>query len=465
MLRTSRKSSRSSYGLSRKKRSFPRPWIILSSIPLALIGLELLMRFGVGVAGKTAELESYRGEPLQITAYRLNYLNSADQPFDGLPEHGRLRVKHSPLTGYRLVPSQSSNFWRINAQGFRSDQAIAETKPKDEVRIFVLGGSTAFGQLSSSNQTTFASKLETRLNEQVEAQRRSPNKFRPNVLPYFADELGKAMALPPRIRETRYRVVNAAVPGYTSSNELAQLALQILAYQPDFVVLVNGYNDLLLPSTQEGTEIPGTEALLTNAPGHFVANLVQSLQGWVYQSYLVRGAQYWVFRPQDSVQQLIPPSDNATTLPQRLTMDTGELNKRTNRYRNNLRQIARLTSAAKIPLVLAVQPEITGRNSTSLTPSEKAIVGQLGKTYAERVAAGYPQLQQAVTQVQGEFPKQVVALNLNQAYANFAGDVFQDAIHLTDEANTVLADQLYDAIARQLLVQPKPYSGSTPTTR
>jgi hypothetical protein len=86
---------------------------------------------------------------------------------------------------------------------------------------------------------------------------------------------------------------------------------------------------------------------------------------------------------------------------------------------------------------------------------------QLGSTYKERVKTGYGQLQQSVEQVKGEFPKGVVTLNLNSVYANFAGEAFQDAIHLTDEANTVLADQLYETIAKQLLVQPKPNSGAT----
>ncbi|UBF23586.1 SGNH/GDSL hydrolase family protein [Kovacikia minuta CCNUW1] len=463
MLKTNRKPIKytSSYRFSRKKRPFPRLWMILLSIPLALIVLELLMRVVVGFSGKAPELDAYQGEPLNITAYRLKYLNSSGQPFEGLPNQGRLKVKYSPLMGYRLVGNQQSNVWGINAQGFRSDQAIAPSKSKDEVRIFILGGSTAFGQLSSNNQTTFASKLETLLNQQVATQKSNPKKFRPDVMPYFADELAKAMALPSKIRESRYRVVNAAVPGYMSSNELSQLALQILTYQPNFVVVVDGYADLLVPSSQEGTDIPGNEQLLTHASGHFFSDVNQSLKRWVYQSYLIRGFQYWVLRPQDAVHQLIPPAGSEKVLAQHLTADSKELSQRTTRYRNNLEQIARLTSAAKIPLILALQPEISGRNPKHLSPHEKKILDQLGSTYTERVKTGYTQLQQSIEQVKADFPKGVVTLNLNNAYSNFAGEAFQDAIHLTDEANTVLADQLYETIAKQLLVQPKPNSAAT----
>ncbi|NJK52280.1 MAG: hypothetical protein HC936_04655 [Leptolyngbyaceae cyanobacterium SU_3_3] len=232
MFRTSRKTYQSSFSsYQKKKKPLPR-LLILGSVSLILIGLELLARLGVGLAGKQNEFAAYEGEPLNVTAYRLRYLDRANQPYDGLPDRGRLKVRRSSLTGYRLVENQQSNAWRINEQGFRADQAIAATKPKDEVRIFVLGGSTAFGQMSSSNQTTFAHRLEARFNQQVAIQKSNSGKFRPDVLPYYADELAKAMSLPPRIQESRYRVVNAAVPGYASSNQLGQLALQIFPTNP-----------------------------------------------------------------------------------------------------------------------------------------------------------------------------------------------------------------------------------------
>ncbi len=461
MLKSSRRPYRSSYGLNRrKKRPFPWLWVALISIPLTLIVLELLMRLVTGFTGKVTELEAYQGEPLLITGYRLKFLNSSGEPYDGLPAQGRLAVKHSPLMGYRLVSNQQSNFWKINEQGFRAEQAIAPEKASDEVRIFVLGGSAAFGQMSSSNQTTFANKLETLLNQQVATQKSNPKKFRPNILPYYADELARAMALPPRIRESRYRVVNAAVPGFISSNELAQLSLQVMAYKPDFIVLVNGYGDLLVPSTQEGADIPGADTLLTHASRHFFANFNQSLKGWVYQSYLVRGFQYWGLRPHNVLQQYIPPVDDQNTLAKNLTTDRQELDRRATRYYNNLQQIARLTTSAKIPLILALQPEITSRNPKNLSPKEKEILSQLGSTYPQQVKMGYSRLQESIERVKKEFPKGVVTLNLNDAYSGFAGEAFQDAVHLTDEGNTVLAERLYEAIAKQLLVQPRPYGGT-----
>lgn len=455
--RSSRKSSWSSRSLYQKKKAVPKRWILLS-IPLVLVGLELLTRLIVGATGKTAELNAFQGEPLNLTAYRLKFLDQSGQPFDGLPDHGQLAAKRSPVMGYRLVENQQNTVWKINEQGFRTDQPISLDKPKDEVRVFILGGSTAFGQLSSNNQSTIANQLETRLNQQVATQKSAPNKFRPDTLPYFADELEKALKLPPRIREARYRVINAAVPGYASGNELAQLAFEVLPYQPDAIVLMNGYADLLLPSTQEGADIPGADSLLESAPQHLMAGLSSRLGDFFQQFYLVKGFQYWILRPQAGFHQMIPPAIGSnTSIQDYLATDPKELDRRTDRYRQNLQQAARLTSAAKVPLFVALQPEVSSRSSKP-AGQEKEILDKLGAKYPEQIKSGYTKLQASIDRVKRDVP-QVVPLNLSETLNGTQGAVFQDAIHLTDNANRAIANRLFDTITPRLHVQPKPYAG------
>jgi hypothetical protein len=441
--------------LYQKKKVVPKRWILLS-IPLVLLGLELLTRLVVSATGKAAELNAFEGEPLNLTAYRLKFLDPNGKPFDGLPDHGQLAARRSPMMGYRLVGNQQNSVWKINEQGFRSDQPIGVEKPKDEVRVFILGGSTAFGQLSANNQSTIAGQLETRLNQQVTAQRATPNKFRPDTLPYFADELEKALKLPPRIREARYRVVNAAVPGYASGNELAQLAFEVLPYQPDAIVLLNGYADLLVPSIQEGTDIPGTDAMLGNASQHLMAGLSNNIGNFFNQFYLIKGFQYWILRPQAGFHQMIPPAFDAS-VQNSLTSDAQELERRTNRYRQNLQQIARLTSASKIPLFVALQPEVSIRRSKP-AGREKEILEQLGSNYPEQIKSGYTKLQTSIEQVKKSSP-QLATLNLAETVNGTQTAVFQDAIHLSDDANRAIANRLFDTLTPRLHVQPKPYAG------
>ena len=155
------KSHRRSY--RKPHRSLPLP-VIMLAIPLALILLELSVRLFVGVTGKSAELAAYEGQPENVTAYCLKFVGQTQKPYDGLSDRGHLAAQRSLAGGYKLVGNQKSNFWRINEQGFRDDEPVPLEKPTGEVRIFLLGGSTAFGQWSASNQATIASKLESRLN-------------------------------------------------------------------------------------------------------------------------------------------------------------------------------------------------------------------------------------------------------------------------------------------------------------
>ena len=68
----------SSKGRSRKK-NLPLP-LLIASVPLAIIGAELLLRLIVGASGKAGELAGYFGEPMSVSDYRLQVNTSAGKP-------------------------------------------------------------------------------------------------------------------------------------------------------------------------------------------------------------------------------------------------------------------------------------------------------------------------------------------------------------------------------------------------
>lgn len=434
------KSRRSPY--LRRRRRLPLSVIILA-IPLALIILELLAVIFIGITGKGAELATYEGEPAIVTAYTLKFLGSKQEPYDGLSNRGHLAAQRSLGLGYSLVGSQQSEFWSINEQGFRDDEPVPLAKPENEIRIFLLGGSTAFGQRNEGNQATIASKLEERLNQRVAQQQRSPEKYRPAILPFYKPDLAKALALPPRLRESQYRVINAAVPGYISGNELAQLFLQIMPYSPDVILVLDGYADLMLPSDQGEADIPQMEAFLGNAPGHFWSHLTQQFQSFVTDTTFFKALQYWLFQPEPTVSELSLAIPEAKSLEQQLPTDAAELNLRATRYRDYHKQMIRLTTGAAIPLIIAVQPEITGRGTQQISDEELKILAKLGKNYTEQMPSHYDQLLKASGQLQKWFPNNVKVLNLYKLYEDFPEQAFSDAVHLTESANKEIAESFY----------------------
>jgi lysophospholipase L1-like esterase len=448
----------SSYGKRRSR--LPSLWLLLPSLVLLLVLVEVAAQLTISVSGKRDELANYKGEPALINAYRLQFLTKNETPYKGLSDRGELVAKQSLGVGYELVGDRDGQYWQINEQGFRDSEPLPLAKPGGEYRIFILGNSSAFGAGNTNNTATIAAQLETLLNERVRRQQESPEKYRPDVLSFFPPEREKALALPPKIPNGTYRTINAAVPGYTSGNHLAQLALQILPYQPDAIVVVGGYTDLILPSQETATNIPNLDQFLTNPLGHYGASVKQSLQKWIGHTASYRALNYFVLRPEPSLtQKTLGILDREKSLAAHLANNEQELQRRIDRYRNNYKQMVQLAAGGGIPLIVAIQPELTGRAPDALSPSEQAINEQLGQTYRDNLQQGYTALDNANNQLKKAYPQNIYIFNFHQLYqtAEATEEAFLDPIHLTENANAVLAERLYQAVTTipKMQVTPK----------
>lgn len=455
--RNSFKSSyRSSY-YTKRKRNAPPLWVILASIPPSLILLEILARIAIGVSGEGREAARYKGEPAIQSAYALKFLDRNKHPYAGLSERGALLAQASPYTAYELVKNQKNQLWQIDEQGFRNDKPLPLAKPKGEIRIFILGNSTAFGQGSPNNAATIAPKLEARLQERVSQQQESPEKYRPDSLSFYKPERDKSLALPPKVRPGNYRVINAAVPGYTSGNYLAQLALEILPYKPDAIIVLGGYTDLVLPSSEMVTMIPKLEGYLSNPSAHYWTAFDR---GW--QKFLSNFALYNLLR--GLTQKPDPPLAEKTlgvlerdkSLDGHLAENATELERRVQRYSDNSKQLLQLCVAAGVPLVLTLQPEISGRSPEAMTETEKTVLNKLGEDYVKRSQKGYAELTKVHDQLKKAFPNNVYIYNFYKLNKPAAEQFFSDPIHLTEAANTELAKRLYDGVTKIPKMQVTP---------
>jgi lysophospholipase L1-like esterase len=118
-------------------------------------------------------------------------------------ERGPLRLMLNPLVGTVNLPDQNTPFFRINHLGFRGRELGA--KEADRHRVILVGGSAAFGTGLGSDEETLAAQLEHRL---------------PDT-----------------------EVVNAAIIGKRSGQELALLVSELVDLEPDQLVTLDGWND------------------------------------------------------------------------------------------------------------------------------------------------------------------------------------------------------------------------------
>lgn len=119
----------------------------------------------------------------------------------------------APFVGYVPTPGAHEGAWH-NSLGWRSRE-LERPKPAGVVRVFLTGGSTAYGVGALSQETTIGALLEQRLNS----------------------ELGRA-------GERRFEVHTVAAPAWASTHERIAIENLVAAAEPDVVVALTGVNDV-----------------------------------------------------------------------------------------------------------------------------------------------------------------------------------------------------------------------------
>lgn len=109
-----------------------------------------------------------------------------------------------------------------NSQGFRRSSEVARAKPAGTFRVFLMGGSTAYGTggLWPHIQRTYPILKNSQ-----------------TIDTYLEHDLSQ------RFPGTKFEVINAAIPSIWTHHHLIYLNQSILKYKPDMVILLDGFND------------------------------------------------------------------------------------------------------------------------------------------------------------------------------------------------------------------------------
>ena len=144
-------------------------------------------------------------------------LEGAEDCYYGPPDFERVtwagKDMPTPFVGCAPIPGQFAGGF-INSMQFRYAREIDVPKPRNVSRIFVTGGSTAYGSGATSNDTTIGGYLEKYLNEAL---------------------LG---------RDARCEVVTAAACAWSSTHERILIENRLIELEPDMVISFSGHNDV-----------------------------------------------------------------------------------------------------------------------------------------------------------------------------------------------------------------------------
>ena len=120
----------------------------------------------------------------------------------------------TPFVGNAPMPGQHGNAF-INTEQFRHEKDIALPKPDNTFRIFITGGSTAYGSGAPSQDRTSAGYLGRIISQEL-----TP------------------------VTKLNYEVVNAANPAWASTHERILIENKLSELDPDMVISFSGNNDV-----------------------------------------------------------------------------------------------------------------------------------------------------------------------------------------------------------------------------
>ena len=347
------------------------------------------------------------------------------------------------FTGYRMNPAYGRVDRQHNAQGFRRDEDVSLEKPPNTVRIFITGGSTAYGATTEMPEYTGNRWRLLYNNETIEY--------------YLEQKLNQAYP------SKRWEVINAAAPGYQLSQELAQIESVLLRYHPDYIIL-DGNNDIDPQLWRHASNnydpyasIMGTEAfnLLAN-PGSF-RSLVFFLAEWIHAN----SAAFRIMQDHvPSINVLLHLDGRKTrqgsqvSNPVRLSsltpMEQAHCATALNQlgfYTYTAQQIHRILDLDGVKAVFLLDPEIVLTHKRLTSSEQLSLSSELtmpGRTYCFQQL--YPALAARMTAIARQ--DGFTFLNLTDVFDKTSEQTFSDNVHLTPEGNRIIAEHLFQALTR-----------------
>jgi lysophospholipase L1-like esterase len=346
------------------------------------------------------------------------------------------------FVAWRLNPSFGRIDIQHNAQGFRHSTNVSIRKPPGSARIFFLGGSTAYGaQGSFTHIDNSYSRIHN--HELIDA--------------FLEQKLN--ITFPSK----RWEVINSATSGYRIHQQLALIQARILRYQPDLIILMDGYNDFieLYHFAQAGSaaeydvyqSTPGGEEFDALANPRSLHSLATFANTWLRStSVLYRVMQDhvpgavrdpWVYKAggDDSFPEPV----------QLLDLSAAERSgavaalRYITYYVHVARQIHRILELEGIKVLFLLQP-ILILSHKPLTDSEKKMVdyerAQGGRLYSYLFRQIYFEIAQGMSEAAQK--DGFLFLNLIDVFDQTPEQTFSDFAHLTPDGNRVVAKRLFE---------------------
>lgn len=315
-----------------------------------------------------------------------------------------------------------------NQQGFRRKDDTPKDKPRNTFRIFLMGGSTAYGLESQSRYGK--KKYGVIRNDET--------------IDYYLEQY-----LNERISGTRVEVINAAITSQQSHHHLIYLNQTILKYHPDMVIFIDGFNDYY--PWEKGFDQFRDYAYQERAHLFMADPTIDALAS--YTGWWLFRKSHFIHVAAKTVRPIWISFKRLGNQHERKKMDVPIAleNLTVNAEHNFLKMVARnsiILKQAGVVGVFTVQPEIVFDQSKHFTPLEQTILEEMSAEWP----LNYSEYKNRAHQIVVKSMKQVTSdagstfIDLTDPFDGLDEDAYTDYCHLTPMGNRKLAEYLGHSI-------------------
>lgn len=342
--------------------------------------------------------------------------------FDGYDGKHLMNYEFDDYKNIRPMPNYvNTKGISHNSQGFRRSEDVTPDKPIGTYRIFLMGGSTAYG----------IGSLAAYGNEKYPLLKNN------ETIDYYLEQFFKN-----RVTDRHIEVINAAITSHQSHHHLIYLNQTILKYHPDMIVFLDGFNDYY-PYEKDFDQFKNYA--YQERAHYFMGE--PTLGAWTgYSGWWLFRKSHFIYLTAKTVRPLWLMLSNLGVRRVRIDIEEALKNLRINAERNFLKMVKRnamiLREEGIIP-VFTLQPEIFFQQDKRFTVFEDKVFEWLSQEWqinlVEFKRAAKPIVVEGLERVTKE--SNALFIDLTNPFVGMdEEDVYTDYCHLTPAGNKRIAE-------------------------
>jgi lysophospholipase L1-like esterase len=342
---------------------------------------------------------------------------------------------------FRNNPNFIGKGVQLTEDGFRRDRSVSLDKPPNTIRIFLFGGSVAYG-----GETLYP---------EIDDRWRISNQ---QTIDYYLEQ-----RLSSSFPGTHWEVINAAVKGTFLNQDLAIFLSVAQRYKPDYVILLDGVNDMFVMIRSSGsydgyrnagyseefkelTE-PGSLSLMTMSSTWLASN--SAFYRFIREQMKLR-------HQMRSRKELAREADSRPDSARPNTHELSQYQAAASQFENfahTVRQMHRLAELDRVHVLFALQPNlaVTRKEMTSVEKQLLDYWRKIDGTFVYGFESLYPELaKKLAADAQAEGYR---FIDLTGVFDRMSAQAFTDYCHLTPAADQAVADAIFDSLASSIREQ------------